>query len=369
MTGDVRRNSRALRQLRALSRLNLHIHVVSLGETPPSTLDIPNTELHLLPVPKGSGPLYFWRVHDAVLKAASALPSAVYHASDLYVLPALAMAAQQHDGRLVYDARELYPYVDATTGRPWVRFFWRAVEHRYIKRADLVLTVSDGIADRLSNLYDIPRPIILYNVPDQTRPEVRRPLRSAADTSTNEPVILHQGQMRPQRGCELLLDAMRDVHGATLVFLGDGPLKPKLEAQATAANLSCRVRFMNPVPPDELLAYTASADIGVTLLEDTCLNHRLALPNKLFEYLVANVPVVASDLPEIRKVVGTYGLGQLVQPGNRADVVAALNQAVLDKSLRERWRRNIPTALETFNWSTASEEFLHAYRQLLAASR
>ncbi len=158
---------------------------------------------------------------------------------------------------------------------------------------------------------------------------------------------------------------MRDVDQAVLVFLGDGPLRPALEHQAAEARISSRVRFMDPVPPDDLLAYTASADIGVTLLQDTCLNHHLALPNKLFEYLIAGIPVIASDLPEIRRIVKTFDVGLLVHPAHRNDLVAALNQAILDKTLRERWRRNIPEAVETFNWTAASEHFLNAYTELL----
>jgi glycosyltransferase involved in cell wall biosynthesis len=298
--------------------------------------------------------------------AAVQVPAAIYHASDLYVLPALRMAAERHHGRLVYDARELYPYVAATIGRPWVRVFWRTIERWGIKQADLVLTVSEGIAEKLTDAYDIARPTVLYNVPDDSAPSLRRSLRVATGLPSGEAVILHQGQMRPDRGCELLVDAMRDVEGAILVFLGDGPLKTRLQEQAAASQIAGLVRFADPVPPDELLAYTASADVGVTLLEDTCLNHQLALPNKLFEYLAAGVPVIASDLPEIRGVVRFYDVGLLVHPGHRADLVAALTQAVLDKTLRERWRRNIPRALETFSWAKASEQFLQAYRNLLA---
>lgn len=351
--------------MRAFSDMGLTVDVLSFGDARPDRLGIPRITVHAIAPPVGTGPAYFWNVHRAVKREASLRPAAVYHASDLYVLPALTGVARRQQARIVYDARELYPYVASTVGRPWIRVFWWLVERSHIRKADLVLTVSNGIADKLADLYDIPRPTLLYNVPEITAIPERRSLRGTSDLSFNSVLILHQGQMRPDRGCELLVDAMRDVDGAILVFLGDGPLRPRLEAQAAAARISSRVVFVDAVPPDELLAYTASADIGVTLLQDTCLNHRLALPNKLFEYLAAHVPVIASDLSEIRKVVSTYDVGQVVEPGNRTDLVAALNQAVIDKTLRERWRRNIPRALETFNWRQASEQFLHVYKTLL----
>lgn len=345
--------------------MGLIVDVISLGDAPPHALGLRGVTVHAISTPAGSGPAYFWNVHRAVKREASLRPAAVYHASDLYVLPALTGAARRCRARIVYDARELYPYVASTVGRPWVRACWWLVERSHIRKADLVFTVSSGIADKLSDLYGIRRPTLLYNVPEITPIPERRSLRAASDVTFSSVMILHQGQMRRDRGCELLVDAMRDVEGAILVFLGDGPLRPHLEAQAAEAQLSSRVVFVDPVPPDQLLSFTASADIGVTLLQDTCLNHRYALPNKLFEYLAAHVPVIGSDLPEIRNVISTYEVGQVVEPGNRADLVAALNQAVIDKTLRERWRRNIPHMLETFNWTQASEQFLRVYKELL----
>lgn len=366
LTGDVRRNSRALRQIRALTEHGLSVEVISHG-TGDTAIRIPKARLHLIGNPLGQGPQYFWANHRRVADAAAYIQARVYHASDLYVLPAMASAARKRAGCIIYDSRELYPYVVSTVGRPWVRAFWRSVERRHIRRVDGVISVSDGIADKLVQLYGIPRPTVVHNVPD--RPPVRSSnrLRNMLGLDANVTIILHQGQMRPHRGCELVVDVMRDVPGAVLVFLGDGPLRNDLERRAKAQNIAHCVFFLDAVPPDELLAHTASADIGVSLLEDVSLNHHLALPNKLFEYLAANVPVVASDLPEIRKIVLTYDVGLVADVSNRADLLAALRQATFDRILREHWRRNIPAVFETFNWRSASQRLLHLYDDVLGS--
>ena len=363
LTGDVRRNSRALRQVRALSNHGLNIAVLSL-DGDDRRLSIPNTELHLIQTPKGRGPLFFWRIHKAMSEAAARIHARVYHASDLYVLPAMAGAARKHHGRIAYDARELYPYVASTTGRPWSRYFWKTLENRYIRRADSVFTVSASIADKLVDLYGIRRPTVVYNIPEAHTPPASSILRDKAGVRSEETVFLHQGQMRQHRGCELIVDAMRDVDGV-LVFLGDGPLRESLRQKARDCGVSERVRFLDAVPPDELLAHTSGADVGLTLLEDVCLNHRYALPNKLFEYLTAMVPVIASNLPEVRSILADYDVGLTVDPGVRDDLVAAMRQASIDKTLRERWRRNIPMLLETFNSTVASQAFLHQYDSAL----
>lgn len=367
LTGDVHKNSRAQRQLRVLSASGLRVKVLHLASGTAATLDVPNVTIHDLGAPRSHGIQYFWAIHRKFTRAARLIQARVFHASDLYVLPALSSAAAKYEAKIVYDARELYPFVVATIGRPWVRQFWSQVEGRYIQRADVVFTVSEGIADKLVDSYDIDRPVVIYNVPEEIDPAGEASLRETLGT-TSHAFILHLGQLRPHRGCELLVEAMPAIDGGTLVFLGDGPLRPTLKQKSKALGIEERIRFLDPVPPDEVVAYARSADMGVSLLEDVCLNHRLALPNKLFEYLTAGLPVIASDLPEIRKVVHGYDVGQVVRPGNREDLVAALKQAVMDRSLRDRWKGNIPRVLETFNWSVASQDFLTAYNDLVQLS-
>lgn len=367
LTGDVRRNSRALKQLRALTGLGARVLVLSLGPEAGETPLEAGPVVRVLPIPPGGGPRFFARVHRRFRAAALAVPAKVYHASDLYTLPALAAAARRHGGRLVYDARERYPHVAATVGRPWVRRFWRTVEARHVRRADAVFTVSDAIAAHMARDYGIAPPHVLPNVPVFQNVRPAGLLREKAGLAPDAFVVLHQGQMRKDRGCDLLVAAMREVPEAALVFLGDGPHRPALVALTGRLGLGDRVRFVDAVPPDALLPLTADADVGVTLLEDTCLNHRFALPNKLFEYLMAGVPVLASDLPEIRRVVAGYDVGRLVDPAAPGALAAALRHFVADAEARARRRANAPRVFETFSWEKASQPFTRLYRDWLSA--
>ena len=362
--GDLRNNSRALRQLRVLGDAGLHIRVVAAGSGESGAPEIPNVRLRTLSVSSRSGPSFFLELHRRVREALLETPARVYHASGLYVLPAACSAARRHGGRIVYDARELYTHVSATAGRPWVRAFWYTIERRHIRRADAVLTVGNAIADRLAETYGVVRPAVLHNIPDR-KPLALSPSPLVPDLDRDTVTLLHQGHMMKDRGCEQLVDAMRDIEGAVLVFLGGGPLRPVLQKQTADAGIADRIRFVDSVPADRLPAYTASADLGVTLLQDTCLNHRFALPNKLFQYFMAGLPVIASDLPEIRRVVAPHDTGILVESGNRTALVAALRRAVAEKPLREQWRRNIPRVFETFNPDSVSERLMHIYGELL----
>ncbi len=365
LTGDVRRNSRALKQLRALAALGATVEALTFGPAADEASLEAGIELRVLARPPGSGPRFFARVHRLFAQTARRIPARVYHASDLYTLPALHAAARQHGGRLVYDARELYPHVASTAGRPWVRAMWRLLEGRHIRHADAVFTVSDSIADRLAQAYGLPRPAVLHNVPPYRNVASSGYLREQTSAAPGTAVLLHQGQIQKDRGCLLLADAMRDVDSAVLVFLGGGPLKPMLRQHVRAAGLNERIFFLDPVSPDALLPVTASADAGITLLEDTCLNHRFALPNKLFEYLMAGLPVLASDLPEIRGVVEAFDVGCVVDPANRTALVEALQRMADDREARARWAANAPRVFETFSWEKASQRFKQAYQKLL----
>ncbi|NBC17673.1 MAG: glycosyltransferase [Bacteroidetes bacterium] len=367
LTGDVRRNSRAIKQLRALTDLGCSVEVLALGE--PANVDwMPGVRLHLLERPPGGGLPFFWSAHRAMAQAARSIPARVYHASDLYTLPAMFLAARRHDARLVYDARECYPHVASTAGRPHVRLFWHLLERFFARRADAVFTVSTSIAERMASAYGIPPPMLLHNVPPRQRVTPSTYLRDQTGVADDTCLLLHQGSVQKDRGCEHLVDAMRDVDGAVLVFLGGGPRKPELQQHVTREGLGDRVRFLDPVPPDDLLPVTASADVGITLLEDTCLNHRFALPNKLFEYLMAGLPVLASDLPEIRSVVDGHEVGLLVDPSDRRALVDALRRLVRDASARRRWAANAPSVFETFSWEAASQRLQRTYSDLLSSS-
>ncbi|MEM8484187.1 MAG: glycosyltransferase [Bacteroidota bacterium] len=365
ITGDPRYNSRALKQLEVLTAAGYDVHVVGLAAAPASEMLYERIRLQLLERPSGGGPKFFWQTHQLFSAYVAGVKARAYHASDLYVLPALSGRVKKTGGKLVYDARERYPYVASTVGRPWARFFWEMLESRHIRRADSVFTVSQSIASHIAASYNIALPDVLYNVPAFKKAVPSEQLRETLDIAVSQTVILHQGKMQKSRGCLLLLQAMQHVAGATLVFLGDGPLRQPLEVAVAQYGLQDRVKFKAAVLPDELHAFTCSADIGVTLLEDTCLNHRYALPNKLFEYLMAGVPVLGSDLPEVGGVIEDYGVGRVVDASDPAQIGAVLQEMVDAPADRAKWAAASPAVFETFNWENASQVLRRNYKNLI----
>ena len=317
--------------------------------------------LRVVPV-AGSGPRAFWRAHRAVRRAALAQPAGLYLASDLYTLPALADAARARGAALVYDSRELYAALDSSHRRPWVSAAWRAVERRFIGRADAVLTVGDAIADRLAEAYGIDRPTVLYNAPPAAPAQDRRALAQALGLPDDgRTVVLYQGLFRPGRGLAALVEAARAVDGVRLVLVGEGALTDDLRAAGT--DLGGRLVLHPFVPPDRLAALTPGADLGACLIEPLTESLRLSLPNKLFEYLAAGVPVLASPLPEIRAVL-SQGVGVLADPSDPAAVADALRQS-LDPAVRARWAAQTAETLAPYTWTAGRAAFRALVDRLL----
>ncbi|MDX1420277.1 MAG: glycosyltransferase family 4 protein [Rubricoccaceae bacterium] len=368
LVGDVRGSSRALRQLRALRDAGLSAEVLTLGPPLGDALGegLPldgRLRARVLPTPPGRGPRFFWAAHRAFRAAALARPAGLYLASDLYTLPGLAEAARHHGARLAFDSRELYAALDSSAGRPWVRGVWRAVERRAIRRADAVFTVNRAIAERLSRAYGIPPPVVLHNAPARQPVPATDRLRRAAGIGDGPPIVLYQGGLRPGRGLPALVDAVAAVPEAALVVIGDGPMEAALRRQA--APLGDRVRFLGFVGPDELPALTAGADLGTLLIEPLTESLRLALPNKLFEYLMAGVPVLAGPGPEVRRVVERYDVGLVADPADPGAVAAALRRALTDETARTRWRANAPRALDAHAWEHDAARFQQTLLDLL----
>jgi glycosyltransferase involved in cell wall biosynthesis len=155
---------------------------------------------------------------------------------------------------------------------------------------------------------------------------------------------------------------MRGLPQAELVLIGDGPQRHTLEA--ATADIAVRVHFVGQVPLAELPAWTASADIGVQTLRNTCLNHYTTDSNKLFEYVMAGLPVVASDFPEIRAVVAEWDLGALVDPDDTNAVREALRRLIDDEALRRRLATNARRARDSLDWSSQAPKLLELYRAM-----
>ncbi len=361
-------DSRVRREASALAEAGHQVLVLELAEVPggEQTLDgfrrrsctPPTWVRRRLPSSLYRPLMLLWFVRGLV----RARPQIV-HAHDAAMLLPGILGARLMGARLVYDSHELatsVPYRE----RAWA-WFVGALERAVVPRCAAVVTVSDGIAERLRQRYRLAvTPTVVRNV-SALEADGAGGLRRRLGLARQKPLVLHQGAPAPARGCDVLVEAVARLDGVHLVFLGDpepgyGPQLSRLIAQHGVGD---RVSMLESVPLAELLAHTAEADVGVSLLQDTCENHRLALPNKLFEYVAAGVPVITGTLPEGQRLVERYGIGWCVPPDDPQALASALEEA-LERRGEATMRANLARAATELCWSREKLRLTELYASL-----
>src|SRR6266545_5416874 len=244
----------------------------------------------------------------AVALEERAEPADLWHGMWAGSLPALARLRRRHGGRTIYDSRDIYLHARAfdRMSRAW-RSIYSGMERRWARAADAVVTVNEAYA------------------------------------------------------------AILEEPGAVLVLLGYGGLRDQFAQDAAGPPYLGRVFVLGAVPPDQLLAWTASADVLVMAIQPTTLNHRFTTPQKLFEAMAAGVPVVASDLPGMAEIVTATGAGVLCDPTSPAAIAAALRSLLeAPSSEREAARaRSLRAAHDRYNWETQVTMLFDLYESLL----
>ncbi len=294
----------------------------------------------------------------------------VVHAHDLNTLPVAALLAHRTGARLVYDAHELYPEVSTLSRLE--RAIWRRLEPKLIRRSDRVITVCDAIAEELSRRYRISTPQVLLNCPPSTEiaDPALSPLRRAVGLATGDrtTLVLYQGGFAPNRGLVELVLAMHELDDAILVMMGWGRLEDDLRELVGAQRLHDRVRILGPVHRDQLQLWTAGADIGVIPYQPVGLNNTFATPNKLFEYMSAGIPIVATRLPEITRIVDGHAIGVTFERVTPREIAAAVRRLLTDPAERAAMRRRATVVRDQYTWEHQAERLLTLYEDLGAAS-
>jgi glycosyltransferase involved in cell wall biosynthesis len=298
------------------------------------------------------------------------LPADVYHAQDQKALPACFMAAAIRRKPLVYDAHEL-PLTDGSLKR-WRRL--RSLATRFLiavlPRCAGIITVSAPIAQEICKRYRIPEVSLVRNVPAYQPVPRNNRLRQHLGVSQDVRIALYQGGMQPSRGLDILVRAAPFL-GPDILIVMMGPTTREtqqlLRTLIASEGVADRVKLLPPVPYAELLEWTASADIGLIVYSpDYSPNVKLCLPNKLFEYLMAGLPVLTSELDAVVEVVKSYDAGQVVSSLSPADVGEAITNILADPvALAEMSRHALDAAQQEYCWEKEKQRLLHFYQDML----
>ncbi|EGO5074366.1 glycosyltransferase family 4 protein [Enterococcus faecalis] len=286
----------------------------------------------------------------------------VYHANDLNTLPqAYFQSKILRSKKLIYDSHEvqtsrtgynskLYSYLE--------RFFMRDVDtciHENITRAKYTKYLYDR---EVEYIYNYPSSYEKRNYP-------KGKICSTLGIPSDTPILLYQGGIQEGRGLETIVLAAQYINQGVIVFIGDGKEKMRLKRLVKELNVSDRVKFIDKVPYEILREYTVDAFLGFQVLENVCFNHYSAASNKLFEYIMAEIPVIASNFPELARVIRTNNIGLLVQPGNAKELAQSINRLIDDSIFYKKCIENCGKAKKKYNWEQEKLRFLKIYSESL----
>lgn len=252
---------------------------------------------------------------------------------------------------VIFDSHEYFTETPEVMNRPFVKKVWSIIEKIIIKNADECITVNNSIAGLFQKKYNRKFQVIRNISGELTQPDAKD---FTAELPENTDFIVLQGAgINVHRGAEEAVLSMKFVDKAKLLIIGGGDVLNDLKELVISNKLEDRVIFIPRQTPEKLRAYTSLCKIGISIDKDTNLNYHYSLPNKIFDYIHAGIPVLASPLPEIKYIVETFNIGSFISNHEPEHIAACIN-AMLDEKKQAEWRANCRIAAAELNWKNES---------------
>lgn len=258
--------------------------------------------------------------------------------------------------KLVFDAHELFPETPEVINRKLVKAIWDNIECIIFPHLKNTYTVCESISNHYEKLYNIQMGVI-RNI-------------SYRNNFTEEPklyiegkkIILYQGAVNVGRGLEWVIDSMPYVDNAVLVIIGKGDIYSKLKAKVHKMDLKSKVQFLGKIMPEELPSYTQSAHLGLCLLETNGLSYYYSLPNRIFDFMRAGVPVLGTNFPEIAKIVEKHNTGRLISNYEPQYLASVINSMLESHNQGEKER--LQKLSNIFSWEDEEIKLLTIFENL-----
>ncbi|MBK20753.1 MAG: glycosyltransferase [Flavobacteriales bacterium] len=289
----------------------------------------------------------------------------VLHANDLDTLLANRFAQRIKGGDLVYDSHEYFTEVPELVEGSFAKQVWLKIEQSIFPSLKNVFTVNKSIADIYKSLYSVDVKV-MRNLPIAGKFNSKTKIKSRVDLGLppEKKIILLQGAgINIDRGAEEMVEAMNWID-AVFLIVGSGDVIDLLKEKVRCSGLSSKVIFTGRVPFEDLIAYTKVADVGVTLDKDTNLNYKYSLPNKIFDYFQADLPVIASDLIEVRRVIDKHQSGIILSSHEPGKMAEEINNYINNNDFFNQTKKNVQKAKAEFVWENEKEILINCYTNL-----
>lgn len=283
-------------------------------------------------------------------------------ANDLDVLLPNYIVHQLRSKKIFYDTHEYFTGVPELNNSPVKKKIWKWIENWIFPKLPVVYTVNDSVKNTyeqeyrntLSVIRNVP---VTENIIPETLPEKWR----------GKKILLMQGAgINNGRGGLELLEAFRLLSGDyLLVYIGSGTQWETIAQKRVEWQLEKRVEMIGKLPPPQLKRYTRLAHIGFSLDSFDDINYLFNLPNKIFDYIHAGVPVIATAIPEVKKIIEGYDCGTCVANLEAATLAGAITSMMNNKGRYDNYKINCATAARELCWENESEKLKAIYQPYL----
>ncbi len=285
------------------------------------------------------------------------LKAKIFWANDFYSLYTAHKYAQQNKAKLFYDSREIYSSLGPLAQNNFKQSIITELEKNLVKLVDKIIVSGEMDAEYLKNHFNTDHEYtVIMNLPPYKNKIESYRLREELNIADDTSILLYQGVLLKGRGIMPVIRALPLMENTVFCIIGWGPHEKEFRDLAKALNVDDRVFFLGQKSYDELIYYTASADLGIAYIEPITLSYRLALPNKLFEYCMGRVPSLISNLPAMKKIVDKYAIGELIQPG--ADPSEFANSIMKVLSNKQKYVDNCEIASKELCYSAQEQAIL-----------
>lgn len=294
----------------------------------------------------------------------------IVHCHDVYTLPIGEKIVDKLGVKLIYDSHELWAHASNNITMPKILLnLQNNIENRVIRKCQGVITVSESIVNYLEKEYNLSeKPVLLRNIPKKSNIiKSKNMFYEDLDIDEDKKIVLYQGVVGTGRGIEKLMKSMQYIknNNIVLVILGNGPKVDYYKEMAYKLNIEGKVYFHKAVDQSILMNYTSSAHVGMSLIKNICLSYYYSLPNKMFEYIQSEIPVICSNYPDMKNIVDKYGVGKSVDPDNNLKIAESIEEILENNDTYDKYKENCKCVKEELNWEVESKKLIELYNKVL----
>jgi len=340
-------------------------NITVIGRNLPTTFlkELPY-EVKLLKIPFYKGVLFYITFQICLFIRGIFVKSDIIIANDLDTLLPCYLLSKLKKCELVYDSHEYYTESAGLIGKKYKKKVWETLEEWIFPKLKHIITVNESIAKIYSEKYR-KKVHVVKNIPFVVNPQKTKSKVSLGLNSSAKIVLLQGSYIDIDRGGKELIESIQYTNSnIQLVIIGSGQELPLMKKLTQELKLTDKILFIPKLPSEQLIQYTLNADLGISIDKPTNLNYKLSLPNKLFDYMHAEIPILISNLPELIRIHEKFPFGPIINSHSPIHIATKIEEGLFSSEYTQ-WKKNLKEASKIYTWENELYTLKKVYSKIL----